>query len=316
MQGSRPATRARGGHDRIYVYIPAAEPEVERGDGSHRQREAGGNRGRDAHRVHRLRDERHRGARAAGRPRRAQARASADPVHDARDGAALDGRLSEVRRRRGRGHGQVPPPRRSRAVRNPRPHGPGLQPAVPARGRPGQLRLGRRRPAGGDAVHRGAHVVDHRRAARRHREGNRRLRRQLRRPPAPADGPAVQAAEPARQRLERDRGRHGNQHSAAQPWRDLDGHSRAHRQPRSHRRRPVRDRHRSRLPDRRDDLPLRGPAQLDHRRARAGRRHPAPVRHRPRPGGDARAGRLRGDPHRPHGRRGHRAARTRSTSRP
>ena len=38
---------------------------------------------------------------------------------------------------------------------DPRAHGAGLQHALPAGRRPGQLRLGRRRPAGGDAVHRG-----------------------------------------------------------------------------------------------------------------------------------------------------------------
>ena len=42
---------------------------------------------------------------------------------------------------------------------------------------------------------------DRRRDARRHRQGDRRLRGQLRRHPAPADGPAVEAAEPPRQRL-------------------------------------------------------------------------------------------------------------------
>ena len=135
---------------------------------------------------------------------------------------------------------------------------------------------------------------DHRRDAGRHREGDRRLRRQLRRTAAPADGPAVEAAEPARQRLVGHRGRHGDQHPAAQPRRDLRRGARADRQPGAHRRRAVRDRPRPRLPDRRHDLPLRGPAQPDHRREGPHRCHPAPVRHRSRPDRHPRAGRLRG----------------------
>ena len=62
-------------------------------------------------------------------------------------------------------------------------HGAGLQPSLPPRRRAGQLRLDRRRPAGRDALHRGADGGDHRRDARRHREGDGRLRRQLRRSP-------------------------------------------------------------------------------------------------------------------------------------
>ena len=178
----------------------------------------------------------------------------------------------------------------------------------PARRRAGQLRLDRRRPAGRDALHRGADGGDHRRDARRHREGDRRLRRQLRRSPPTADRAALEAAEPARQRLDRDRGRHGDEHPAAQPRRGFAGDPRADRQPRPDRRRPRRDRARPRLPDRRHDLPVRGPAQHPHRRARARRRDPAHVRHRPRPGDHARPGRLRGGPRRPHGGRRDRAA--------
>ena len=68
----------------------------------------------------------------------------------------------------------------------------------PLRRRPGQLRLGRRRHRGRDALHRGAADRDRRRDARRHRQGHRRLRRQLRRHPEAAVGPAGQAPEPAR----------------------------------------------------------------------------------------------------------------------
>ena len=55
--------------------------------------------------------------------------------------------------------------------------------------------------------------------------------------------PAGQAAEPARQRLVGHRGRHGHQHPAAPPRRDLRRDDRAHRRPRPHHRRPVQVRH-------------------------------------------------------------------------
>ena len=57
------------------------------------------------------------------------------------------------------------------------------------------------------------------RAARRHRQGNRRLRPELRRVRERAVGAADARAEPAGQRLVRHRGRHGDQHPAAQPGR-------------------------------------------------------------------------------------------------
>ena len=62
----------------------------------------------------------------------------------------------QVRQDRRRHLGQLPPARRGRHLPDPRAHGAGLQHALPARRRPGQLRLGRRRPAGGHALHRGA----------------------------------------------------------------------------------------------------------------------------------------------------------------
>jgi DNA gyrase subunit A len=55
------------------------------------------------------------------------------------------------RRRRDR---QVPPARRHRGLRHHGAHGAGLLAALPAGRRPGQLRLGRRRQRGGDALHR------------------------------------------------------------------------------------------------------------------------------------------------------------------
>ena len=66
-------------------------------------------------------------------------------------------------------------------LRHARPDGAAVQPALPARRRPGQLRLGRRRPAGGDALHRGATRADRDRDAARHRRRHRRLRPELRR---------------------------------------------------------------------------------------------------------------------------------------
>ena len=60
-----------------------------------------------------------------------------------------------------------------------------------------------------------------------HRQGNGRLRAELRRQGEGADGPADADPEPADQRLVRHRGRHGDQHPAAQPHR-------------SHRRLPAR----------------------------------------------------------------------------
>ena len=88
----------------------------------------------------------------------------------------------------------------------------------------------------------------------------------------------------------------------------VDADDRLHRQPRHHQRRAVPDRQGPGLPDRRLDLPLRDAAQPADRRAGDDRRDPRDVRPRPRPGRHARAGRVRGDPRRPHGDHRHRAA--------
>ncbi len=56
----------------------------------------------------------------------------------------------------GDGDGELPPARRLGDLRHARPHGAAVLAALPARRRAGQLRLDRRRPGGGDAVHRGA----------------------------------------------------------------------------------------------------------------------------------------------------------------
>ena len=102
-------------------------------------------------------------------------------------------------------------------------HGAGFLAALSAGGRPGQLRLGRRRSRRGLPVHRGAPDAhrgrDARRTSRRTPSTSSRTsttgcrsRRCCRRDP-----------EPARQRLQRHRGGHGHQHSAAQPARGRAG---------------------------------------------------------------------------------------------
>ena len=193
-------------------------------------------------------------------------------------------------------------------VRRPRPARPGLLDALPARRRPGQLRLGRRRHRGRDALHRGAPDRDRRRDAGRHRQGHGRLRRQLRRHPEAAVGPAGQAPEPARQRQLGHRGRHGDQHPAAPPRRDRRRDHRHDRRPGPDLGRPVQVRPGPGLPDRGDDLPLRAPAQRADRRVGDRRRHPPDVRARPRPRRHARPGRVRGGQGRPDRDRRHRAA--------
>ncbi len=166
-------------------------------------------------------------------------------------GQLLEPLVPQVRPHRRRRHRQVPPARRHRGLRRAGPHGPGLLDALPAHRRAGQLRLGRRRSAGGHALHRvpdGAALVG---AARRHRQGDGRLAAELRRQGARADRPADQGAEPAHQRFVRHRGRHGDQHPAPQPARDHRRHARADREPEALRRRAVRHRPRPRLPHRR-----------------------------------------------------------------
>ena len=75
------------------------------------------------------------------------------------------------------------------------------------------------------------------RAARGHRQGNGRLHPELRRVGERAGGAADARAESADQRLLRHRGRHGDQHSAAQPRRDHLRVHRADREPGYHARR-------------------------------------------------------------------------------
>ena len=131
---------------------PTGPPAVEALTGQHRGARA---REGDAHLVPRLRDERDRGPGAARRARRPQAGAPPRALRDARPRPAAEPAVPQVRLHRRRGDGQVPPARRLGDLRHPGADGAGLLPALPARRRPGQLRLDRRRPAGGDAVHRG-----------------------------------------------------------------------------------------------------------------------------------------------------------------
>ena len=92
----------------------------------------------------------------------------------------------QVRQDRRRHVRQLPPPRRGRHLPDARAHGAGLQHALHAGRRPGQLRLRRGRLAGGHALHGGA-LQPHRRGdAARHRRQHRRLDAQLRRDAARA----------------------------------------------------------------------------------------------------------------------------------
>ena len=175
-------------------------------------------RRRDAGVVSRLRHERHRGARVARCARRAQAGASAHPLRDARPRPGPRQAVQEVGAHRRRGAGQVPPAWRRSRVRGDGAHGPGFQPALPAGGRPGQLRLDRRRQRRGDALYRGAAGQDRRRDAGGHREGYGRVDRQLRRHAQGADRPARRAPQPARERRQRHRGRAWRPTSRPTTW--------------------------------------------------------------------------------------------------
>ncbi len=228
---------------------PAARRFVRGEDPRHRRR------GRDAWLLPRVRVLGHLLARPAGRPRRPQAGAPPDRVPDERDGPAPRPRLCEVRARRRRGHGQAAPARRRVDLRRPGAYGPALLHARAARRRPRQLRLaGQRRPAGRHAVHRVPPGRGDEPDDRVDRRGHGRLRAQLRRPGARAGGAARRVPEPAGQRLLRHRGRHGDEHAAAQPRRG----------------------HRGRPPP--DPVPERGPGRADEARPGPGPAHRRPHR--------------------------------------
>ena len=188
-----------------------------------------------------------------GRPGRLQAGPPPGPLRDARPGAAAEPAVPQERLHRRRGDGQVPPARRLGDLRHARPDGAGVLAALPARRRPGQLRVDRRRPRGRDAVHGGPPRPPGDRDAARHRRRHRRLRAQLRRVAVRAAGAAGALPEPARQRLLRDRGRDGDQHPAAQPERVHRRRQGVHAEPRDRPRRPDGAHQGPRLPRRRDD---------------------------------------------------------------
>ncbi len=92
---------------------------------------------------------RHRRPRAAGRARRPQAGAPAGPLRDVRRRLPARPRLQQVRPRRRRRHGSVPPARRHRDLRRPGAPGAALVVALSAGRRQRQLRLARQRPGRG-----------------------------------------------------------------------------------------------------------------------------------------------------------------------
>ena len=236
---------------------------------------------------------------AARRPRRSEAGAAPAALHDVGDGASARPPLREVLARRRRDHGQVPPARRHRPVRRPGADGPGL----------------------GDAAADWSTVT-----ATSARPTTR--RRTMRYTECRLDAPALAMTDSLDEDVvdfrpnydgrdteptvlpaafpnllvnggQRDRGRHGHQHGAAQPRRgDLGGAPPA---------RPARTRRLDEImrfvPG--PDLPTGG----KHRRPR---RHPRRLRRRPRLVPDPGDHPHRGDHAAPAGHRGHRTARTTS----
>ena len=170
----------------------------------------------DEEELPRLRHERDRGARAAGCARRAQAGASAHPLLDARERLRVEQAVSQIRARRRRRDRQISSARRPVDLRRAGAHGAGFLHAPAADRRAGQFRLGRRRCAGGDALHRSAARPRGRLAGRRSRQGHRRLPAQLRQFRTRAGGAAGALSQPPGQRRRRHRRRHGDQHPAAQ----------------------------------------------------------------------------------------------------
>ena len=181
-------------------------------------------RRRDAAVVSRLRHERDHRARAARHPRRAEAGASAHSVRDVGDGAGVQPRLPQVRGHRRRSAGQLPSARRHAGLRRAGAHGAGFFAALSAGGWAGKFRFGGRRSAGGIPVHRSAAVAHRHGAAGGYRQGDRRFPAELRRTARGARSAADARSESADQRIVGHRGRHGDQHSAAQSHRDHQRH--------------------------------------------------------------------------------------------
>ena len=183
-------------------------------------------------------------------------------------------------------------------LRRPRPAGAAVVDALPADRRQRQLRLAGQRPARGHALHRVPAGAAGDGDAARHRRGDRRLPAQLRRPLAGAAGPAGPVPQPAGQRLRGHRGRHGDQHPAAQPARGRGGGRLVPGQPRGDRRGAARRCHRA----------GQGPRLPDPRPDRRPRRHRGRLPDRPRLDPHARRGRGRGGHPRPADPGRHRAA--------
>ena len=185
------------------------------------QRYPGQHRRRDAQVVSRLRDVRHHRTRAAGRPRRPQARPSPHPLRHVRAGEHRRQGVQEIRAHRRRRDGQVPPARRlARSTTRPC--------AWP--------RTSRCATASSTARATSARIDGDNPAAMRYTEVRlTRLAEELMRDDIDKetidwvpnyDGslsePSVLPAkypEPARERLLRHRRRHGHEHPAAQPRR-------------------------------------------------------------------------------------------------
>ena len=216
-----------------------------------------------------------------------------------------DRALLQVRARRRRRHGQVPPARRHLDLRRPGPPGP----AVVACGTRWSLGQGNFGSPGNDRGRPAVHRVQDGAAGHgdgpRHRRGDRRFPGQLRRPQPGADGPAGALPEPAGQRLRR---------ASPSAWPPTSRRTTCARSPRASSgtwSTPTPPRGAAGRAHRADQ----GPG-LPHRRADRGPQgHRGGVPHRPRLDHHARGRRGRGDPG-PAVPGGHRAAvpgRTRTT---
>ena len=261
-------------------------------------------------RVHRLRHERHRQPRAARTSATASSRCIGESsTRCTRWGCAPPRRIGSAPAIVGEAMAQVPPARRPGALRRAGSHGAGLQPALPARRRAGQLRLDRRRPAGRDAVHRGAAWP---------RSPTSCSPTSRRRPSTSSTTTTAACRQPTvlPSRLPNllVNGSTGIAVGMATniPPHNLsevcDAITRLIDNPEMTVDELVRDRHRARTSRPAARSSASRISATAHRRAGAGRRHPPHVRHRARPGHHARPGRLRGDRAGPDGGRHHRAA--------
>ena len=144
------------------------------------------------------------------------------PVHrrvlyrDERARAAAESVAYQVRARRRRGDGEVPPARQSGDLRQPGADGAVVLAALHT-GRPaGELRQHRRLPGRSRSLHGVSPGADGDGVAAGHRRRHGRLRAELRRLAAGAVGLAIAVPESARQRLSGHRGRYGHEHPATQ----------------------------------------------------------------------------------------------------